>query len=104
MVAQEAITLAGVALEREYLMPWGAGPRWRIPLECAEVSRRSEFMLSLVLQHHPHNYTDDLKRRTRSAPPRLIREAEHLMRAGDAARTVSRIASQLGLSLRWQPM
>lgn len=59
-----------------------------------------EFMLSLVLKHHPHNYTDDLQRRARSAPPRLIREAEQLMRTGDASLTVSRIASHLNVSLR----
>ena len=59
-----------------------------------------EFALSLLLQHHPHNYTGDLQRRTRSVPPRLIREAEHLMQAGDAGLTVSRIASHLGVSLR----
>jgi AraC-like DNA-binding protein len=59
-----------------------------------------EFALSLVLQHHPHNYTSDLLGRTRSAPPKLIREAEHLMRAGDAGLTVSQIASHLGVSLR----
>jgi AraC-like DNA-binding protein len=59
-----------------------------------------EFVLSLLLQNHPHNYTDDLQRRTRPAAPRLIREAEQLMRAGDSALTASRIASHLGVSLR----
>jgi AraC-like DNA-binding protein len=59
-----------------------------------------EFVLSLVLLHHPHNYTSDLLRRTRSAPSRLIREAEHLMRTGDTGLTVSQIAARLGVSLR----
>jgi AraC-like DNA-binding protein len=69
-------------------------------LPAAAATGLEEFMLSLVLQHHPHNYTSDLQRRTRSVPPRLIREAEHLMRAGDSALTVSRIASHLRVSLR----
>jgi AraC-like DNA-binding protein len=59
-----------------------------------------EFVHALVLQHHPHNYTGDLQRPTRSAPPRLIREAEHLMRTSDSVLTVSQIASQVGVSLR----
>lgn len=69
-------------------------------LPTAAATGLEELMLSLVLQHHPHNYTDDLLRRTQAAPPRLIREAEHLMRAGDTRLTASQIASHLGVSLR----
>jgi transcriptional regulator GlxA family with amidase domain len=59
-----------------------------------------EFLVSLLLTQHPHNYTDELHRRVRCAPPRLIREAEHLMRTGDVRLTVSEIASRLRVSLR----
>lgn len=69
-------------------------------LPMAAATGLEEFVLSVVLQHHPHNYTSDLQGRTRSTPPRLIREAEHLMHASDACLTVSQIASHLGVSLR----
>jgi AraC-like DNA-binding protein len=59
-----------------------------------------EFLLSLLLTNHPHNYTKELQRDVRPAPPRLIREAEYLMANGDTALTVSQIASHLRVSLR----
>jgi transcriptional regulator GlxA family with amidase domain len=69
-------------------------------LPTATIPGLEEFVHTLVLQHHPHNYTGDLQRPTRSAPPRLIREAEQLMRAAEGGLTVSQVASQLGVSLR----
>jgi AraC-like DNA-binding protein len=63
-------------------------------------SSLDEFLLSLLLTNHPHNYTMDLRREARPAPPRLIREAEYLMAKGDTALTVSQIASHLRVSLR----
>ena len=71
-----------------------------VTLPSAATTRFDEFMASLLLTQHPHNYTDDLHRRARTAPPRLIREAEHLMRTGDVTLTVSEIASRLRVSLR----
>lgn len=69
-------------------------------LPAAAVNGLDEFLLSLLLAHHPHNYTDDLSRPQPGAPPRLIREAERLMRTGDVGLTASQIAQQLGVSLR----
>jgi AraC-like DNA-binding protein len=69
-------------------------------LPLAAAAGFDEFLLSLVLTQHPHNYTDELQGRTRLAPPRLIREAEYLMRTGDAGLTVSEIACALRVSLR----
>jgi len=59
-----------------------------------------EFLLTLLLTNHPHNYTKELQREVRPAPPRLIREAEYLMTNGDTALTISQIASHLRVSLR----
>lgn len=69
-------------------------------LPAASANGLDEFLLSLLLAYHPHNYSDDLARRQPGAPPRLIREAEHLMRTEDAGLTASQIAHRLGVSLR----
>ena len=59
-----------------------------------------EFMLSMVLTQHPHNYTDDLRWHSRAAAPRIVREAEHWMRTGGAELSASTIAARVGVSLR----
>jgi len=59
-----------------------------------------EFMLSLVLAKHQHNYSNDLLGASAAAAPRIVREAEHWMRAGGAEVTVSAIAAKVGVSLR----
>jgi AraC-like DNA-binding protein len=71
-----------------------------LTLPAAAAASLDEFLISLVLTQHPHNYTDDFQARTRSLPPRLIREAEHLMRTGGNELTVSVIAARLRVSLR----
>jgi transcriptional regulator GlxA family with amidase domain len=72
----------------------------KVTLPPAAATSFDEFLISLVLTQHPHNYTDELHTRARSTPPRLIREAEHLMRTGEIGLTVGEIASRLGVSLR----
>jgi transcriptional regulator GlxA family with amidase domain len=74
--------------------------RMGIVLPQAAAMTFDEFMLSLVLAQNPHNYSDDLRRLSGAAAPRLVREAEHLMRIGGPETSVSRIASQVGVSLR----
>ena len=69
-------------------------------MPAAAAASLDEFLISLVLTQHPHNYTDDFQARTRSLPPRLIREAEYLMRTGGNELTVSVIAERLRVSLR----
>lgn len=71
-----------------------------LTLPAAAAASLDEFLISLVLTQHPHNYTDDFQARTRSLPPRLIREAEYLMRTGGNELTVSVIAERLRVSLR----
>jgi transcriptional regulator GlxA family with amidase domain len=59
-----------------------------------------EFMLSLMLSKHPHNYSDDLGARSDVAAPRIVREAEYLMRSAGPKTTVSRVAARVGVSVR----
>ena len=59
-----------------------------------------EFLGTLVLEAHPHNFSDLLKKESSTAAPRLVREAEHLMRTSGASITVSEVANALRVSLR----
>jgi AraC-like DNA-binding protein len=59
-----------------------------------------EFLGTLVLEMHPHNFSDVLKRESSATEPRLVREAEHLMRIGGPSITVSEVAKALRVSLR----
>lgn len=59
-----------------------------------------EFLGTLVLEMHPHNFTDVLKKESSATDPRLVREAEYLMRTGGPSMTVSEIAKELRVSLR----
>ena len=74
--------------------------RMGIVLPQAAAASFDEFMLSLVLAQHPHNYSNDLRRLSCSAPPRIVREAEHWMRTSGSETSVSKIAARVGVSLR----
>lgn len=69
-------------------------------LPAAAAASLDELLLSLVLTQHPHNYTDEFQARARALPPRLIREAEHLMKTSGSELTVTDIAAHLRVSLR----
>ncbi|ULU26565.1 AraC family transcriptional regulator [Dyella terrae] len=69
-------------------------------LPASAIANLDEFIVSLVLSQHPHNYSDDLRRPQKGLPPRLVREAERLMRDGELHQTPSKIAAELGVSLR----
>ena len=71
-----------------------------LTLPAAAAASLDEFLISLVLSQHPHNFSADLTARTRSLPPRLVREAEQLMSTADSTMTVSKIAARLRVSLR----
>lgn len=71
-----------------------------ILLPPSAMANLDEFLVSLVLSQHPHNYSDDLRRPQKGLPPRLVREAERLMRDGGSEQTPSRVAAELGVSLR----
>jgi AraC-like DNA-binding protein len=59
-----------------------------------------EFMLSLLLDLAPHNYSDDIKVPHPVAAPRMLREAERLMREADGVASVHEIAAALAISVR----
>src|SRR4051812_15701773 len=59
-----------------------------------------EFMLSLLLDLAPHNYSDEIKEPHPLAAPRTLREAERLMREADGAATVHEIAAAVSVSVR----
>ncbi|MBR0911565.1 AraC family transcriptional regulator [Bradyrhizobium japonicum] len=59
-----------------------------------------EFLGILVVEAHPHNYSDVLRHLSSAADPRLVREAEHLMQTGGPAITVGEVAKALRVSLR----
>jgi AraC-like DNA-binding protein len=71
-----------------------------IPLPQSAIANLDEFLISLVLSQHPHNYSEDLQRPQKAPPPRLIREAERLMRDGSPELTPSKVAAELKVSLR----
>jgi len=60
----------------------------------------AEAVAALVLARHPHNYTDDLRRLSGAAAPRIVREAEYWMRTGGSEISVSKVAARVGVSLR----
>jgi len=72
-----------------------------LPLSGAAKTAFDEYLLTLLLRHHPHNYSEDMAG-TDSAPvPGLVRRAERYMTDNaDAPITVSDVAAHLGLSLR----
>jgi AraC-like DNA-binding protein len=74
--------------------------RMNIVLPQAAAMSFHEFMLSLVLAQHPHNYSDHLRRPSPIAVPRMVREAEHWMRTAGPETSVSDVAARLGVSLR----
>lgn len=60
-----------------------------------------DFLLSLILHGHPHNFSDELASPVQAAMPRLVAAAEQLLRErADSRVTVSEIASDLGISAR----
>jgi AraC-like DNA-binding protein len=60
-----------------------------------------EFLLTLLLQHHPHNYSEEIAREPRTPVPGVVRRAERFMANNATAPiTVSDIAAHLDVSIR----
>lgn len=60
-----------------------------------------EFLLTLLVQHHPHSFSDEMAEAVPTPVPGLVRNAERFIREhADGAITVSDVADQLGVSLR----
>ena len=72
-----------------------------LPLSDAAKAALDEFLLTLVLHQHPHNYSEEIVDWSRPPTPGLIRRAERYMVDNAAAAiTVSDVAAHLGISLR----
>lgn len=69
-----------------------------LPLQASRAL--NEFMLSLLLDLAPHNYSEEIKTPHPLAAPRAIREAERLMRGARGLGSVHDFAAAAGLSLR----
>ncbi len=73
----------------------------QLPLAGAARASLDEFLLTLLLHQHPHNYSEDMAEPAPVPVPGLVRRAERYMidNAG-APITVSDVAARLGVSLR----
>lgn len=86
---------------------WQSAIHLALTYACADVrlpphasAAFNEFLLSLLLDLAPHNYTDELKGPHPLAAPRHVREAEQLMRNACGVASVHEIAATLGISVR----
>jgi AraC-like DNA-binding protein len=67
----------------------------------AAAATRDEFVMTLLLHGHPHNYTDELARPESRPSARAVRRAvEYIEENADDTLTASKIAAAVGVSLR----
>jgi AraC-like DNA-binding protein len=79
---------------------WSSEER-SLPLGPTAKSAFDEYLLTLLLHHHPHNYSDEMARDTAAPVPGVVRRAERFMAdSADTPITVSDVAEHLGVSLR----
>jgi AraC-like DNA-binding protein len=72
-----------------------------LPLSSAAKAPFDEYLLTLLLHHHPHNYSEEMAQAVPTPVPGLVRRAERFMVDNlDAPVTVSDVADHLGVSLR----
>ncbi len=72
-----------------------------LPLAAPAKAALDEYLLTLLLHHHPHNYSDQMIDGRSSGVPGVVRRAERFMvDNADAPITVSDVAAHLGVSLR----
>jgi AraC-like DNA-binding protein len=72
-----------------------------LPPAGAAKTALDEYLLALLLHHHPHNYSEELAQTVPTPIPGVVRRAERFMidNAG-APITMSDVADHLGISLR----
>ncbi len=67
----------------------------------AAAAARDEFLMTLLLHGHPHNYTDEFARPERRPSARAVRRAvEYIEENADDTLTASKLAAAVGVSLR----
>jgi len=70
------------------------------PLPPLAEAALQEFVLTLLLEGHPHNYSDELARRAERVSSRLVRRAESFMKEhAHEPLTVADVARELGVSV-----
>ena len=86
--------------QRALAYGWSSEARG-LPLAGAAKIALDEYLLTLLLHHHPHNYSDELARSVPTPVPGIVRRAERfLIDNAVAPITVSDVADHLGISLR----
>ena len=81
-----------------YLWTWEEGGS---PLGDAPRAAFDEFLLTLLLHHHPHNYSEEMLEAAPTPVPRVVRRAERFMiDNAETPITVSVVAAHLGVSIR----
>jgi AraC-like DNA-binding protein len=72
-----------------------------LPLAGAAKAALDEYLLTLLLHHHPHNYSDELAQSAPTPVPGVVRRAERFIIDNvSASITISDVADHLGISLR----
>jgi AraC-like DNA-binding protein len=72
-----------------------------LPLTGAAKASLDEFLLTLLLHQHPHNYSDEMAGPPPTPIPGMVRRAERYMLDNvEAPVTVSDVAAELGISVR----
>jgi AraC-like DNA-binding protein len=102
------ITFALRPLSESFEPVWQDAMRMALTLTAEEreiplnaVAALEEFLLSLILHSHPHNYTEELTGRLDATAPRLVKEAKQIFsERAESLTTVSDVAKELGVSLR----
>jgi AraC-like DNA-binding protein len=81
-----------------YLYP---GDGSSLPLTAATQASLDEFLLTLLLNHHPHNYSEELAGPGPTPIPGIVRRAErYIEEHAEAPIVVSEIAAELGVAVR----
>jgi AraC-like DNA-binding protein len=81
-----------------YLWSGEDGP---LPLTGAAKNAFDEYLLTLLLHHHPHNHSEEMAGKDSALVPGFVRRAERYMRDNaETSITVSDVAAHLGVSLR----
>jgi AraC-like DNA-binding protein len=72
-----------------------------LALPSAAKAAFDEYLLTLLLHHHPHNFSEEMTQATPTPVPGLVRRAERFMTDNaDTPITVSDVADHLGVSVR----
>jgi AraC-like DNA-binding protein len=87
--------------QRTLSMWWSCEDDEGLPLASATKAAFDEFLFTLLLHQHPHNYSEQISEEVPVPVPGIIRRAERFMADNaDASITISMVAAELGISVR----